>query len=97
MVTLGLTSSAIDTLGEIESLELPEEGDDFVKGEAVGSVDGTHGSLEIVAPASGVVSEINAAAQGEPEMVSEDPLEEGWLIKLEIQDSTDLQDLPGAG
>ena len=56
------------------------------------TVDGTNGKLEVVSPATGIVSEVNEAAKEEPDMVSEDPLEEGWLIKLEIEDTSDLKE-----
>ena len=46
----------------------------------------------VIAPATGIVSEVNEAAKAEPDMVSEDPLEEGWLIKLEIEDTSDLSE-----
>src|SRR4051794_36738602 len=96
MVTLGLTSAAIDELGSVESIEFPGDGDDFDKGEIIASVDGTHGKIEIITPAAGIVQEINEAAKLEPDMVSEDPLEEGWLVKIEIQDSSDLKEF-GSG
>ena len=91
-VTVGLTSAAIEELGEIEDLTLPSDGDDFEKGEVMVTVEGTHGSLEVIAPASGLVQEVNSALQSEPGVVSEDPLEEGWLVKLEIQDTSDLKE-----
>lgn len=91
-VVIGLTNSAIEDVGDVESIEFPEEGEDFDKGDAMITVEGTKGNLEITTPAAGVVQEINEAAKDEPEMISEDPLEEGWLIKLEIQDSTDLKE-----
>ena len=97
IVTLGLTDSAIEEIGTIEDITFPDEGEDFDKGEIVVTVDGTHGKLEIKTPAAGVVSEINAVAKAEPGMVSEDPLEEGWLVKLEIQDGTDLQETLSGG
>jgi glycine cleavage system H protein len=92
IVTLGLTSVAVEEIGSVESIEFPGEGDDFDKGDIVVTIDGAQGKLEVITPAAGVVQEINEAAQSEPDMVSEDPLEEGWLIKLEIQDSTDLKE-----
>ena len=92
IVTLGVTSSAIDELGTIESIEFPDEGSDFVKGEAVITLEGSLGSLEVTSPAAGVVEEINEAAKSEPTMVTEDPLEEGWLVKLEIEDKTELKE-----
>jgi glycine cleavage system H protein len=91
-VTLGMTSSAIEELGAVQSIEFPEEGLDFEKGEVIATVDGTNGSLEISAPAAGLVQEVNEAAKEEPDMVSDDPLEEGWLVKIEIQDKTDLKE-----
>lgn len=89
-LTLGVTSHAIDALGSVESIELPDEGDDFDKGDAVVTVEGTHGRLEVVTPAAGLIEQVNSSAADEPDVVSEDPLEEGWLVKLEIQDPTDL-------
>jgi glycine cleavage system H protein len=80
-------------VGEPETIELPEEGDDFTKGDIVLLIEGSKGKLEVTAPASGTVGSVNSEAAESPTMVSEDPLEEGWLIKLEIQDKTDLQDL----
>ena len=91
-VTLGLTNVAIEEVGTVQGIEFPDEGEDFQKGEIVVTVDGTSGKLEVIAPATGVVQEINAAAKEEPDMVSEDPLEEGWLIKLEIEDTSDLKE-----
>ncbi len=91
-LTLGLTNAAIEEVGNVEVLELPDEGDDFDKGDVVVTVDGSNGKLEVVTPAAGIVHEINEAAQADPDMVSEDPLEEGWLVKIEIQDSTDLKE-----
>ena len=92
IVTVGLTDSAIEEVGSVQSIEFPSEGDDFDKGDVVVTVDGSQGKLEVITPAAGVIQEINEAAQSEPDRVSEDPLEEGWLVKLEIQDSSDLKE-----
>jgi glycine cleavage system H protein len=92
LVTLGLTTVAIEEVGEVSKLELPDEGDDFDKGEVVVTVDGTNGGIEVLTPAAGIVKEVNEAAKNEPDMVSEDPLEEGWLVKIEVQDTSDLKE-----
>jgi glycine cleavage system H protein len=92
MLTVGLTSLAIEEIGSVESVEFPDEGADFEKGETIVTVDGSLGKIEVVTPATGLVQEINEAAKDEPDMVSEDPLEEGWLVKLEIQDTSDLKE-----
>jgi glycine cleavage system H protein len=92
IVTLGITSSAIEDVGSVQTIDFPEEGLDFEKGEVIMTVDGSNGSIEVSAPASGIVQEVNEAAKEEPDMVSDDPLEEGWLVKIEIQDKTDLKE-----
>ncbi len=92
LVTVGLTNLGLEEVGSVESLELPLEGDDFVKGDIIATLQGSNGQLEVVTPASGIIQEINDAARQEPDRVSEDPLEEGWLVKLEIQDFSDLKE-----
>lgn len=96
-VTVGVTSLAIEEVGAVESVDLPSEGDDFEKGDVIATVDGTNGKLEVTAPASGFVQEVNEAVSSEPDVVSDDPLEEGWLIKLEVQDTSDLKEFAFAG
>ena len=94
-ITLGLTSSAVDEIGQVESVDLPDDGDDFDMGEVCVTIEGSKGTIELVTPAAGIVEEANRAIDEEPDMVSEDPLEEGWLVKIEMQDSTDLQEFIG--
>ena len=90
IVTVGLTSAAIEEIGPVETMEFPDEDDDFGKGDPMLTVSGSRGTIEVIAPATGIIKEINTAAQDEPEMVSDDPLEEGWLVKLEIEDNSEL-------
>ena len=92
IVTIGLTNLAVEEIGEVQSVEFPDEGTDFVKGDTVLTVEGSNGKIEVIAPATGIIEEVNEAAKAEPDMVSEDPLEEGWLIKLEIEDTSDLKE-----
>jgi glycine cleavage system H protein len=91
-VTVGLTANAVEDLGSVESIEFPDEGDDFAKGEVVVTLAGGNGTIEVTTPASGIIQEINEAAKDAPEMVTEDPFEEGWLVKLEIEDTSDLKE-----
>ncbi len=92
LLTLGLTQLALEDVGVIRRVEFPADGDDFEKGEIVVTVEGSAGKLDLITPAAGIVQEINEAAQQEPEIVTEDPCEEGWLIRLEIQDTSDLKE-----
>ena len=91
-LTLGLTPAGVEELGSVESIELPDEGADFEKGNVVVTVEGSNGKVELITPATGIIHELNEAARDEPDMVTEDPLEEGWLVKLEIEDSSDLKE-----
>lgn len=95
-VTVGMTSLAIEEVGDVETVEFPNEGDDFEKGDVVVTVDGSGGKFEVITPASGIIQEVNEAAKEAPDVVSEDPLEEGWLVKLEIQDPSDLKEFVGS-
>jgi len=83
LVTVGVTDRAIEELGALDSVELPLEGESFDKGEVMLTLEGSSGSLEVIAPVAGVIHEINAVAQEQPEVITEDPLEEGWLVRLE--------------
>jgi glycine cleavage system H protein len=92
LITVGVTSGAIEDIGAVESIDLPEAETDFDKGEVVVTVEGTRGSLEVITPAAGLIQEVNDTLKEEPDRLSEDPLEEGWLVKIEIQDTTDLKE-----
>ena len=92
VLTIGLTNSAIDKLGDLEEITLPEEGDLFDAGDDIVVVEGTRGSVEVVLPTKGVVLLVNPAAS-DPVAVSEDPLEEGWLVKYQVDDLESLLEL----
>ena len=92
LVTIGITNALVDEVGVVHAIQFPEEGDDFNKGESIGTLSGNLGKTEIIIPAAGVIEEINSLAVGEPSVVSEDPFEEGWLVKLQIQDPSDLME-----
>ena len=92
MVTIGLTTMATEEVGEITSIELPDEGDAFDKGDITVTIDGNLGNIEVTTPAAGVINEVNAAIKDESNIVTEDPLEEGWLVKIEIEDTSDLKE-----
>lgn len=92
LVTLGITVQSIEEIGDVEGVELPTKGEDFEKGDVVATIRGSQGEVELTAPATGAVEEVNESLQTNPEVVSEDPLEEGWIVKLEIQDKTDLHE-----
>jgi glycine cleavage system H protein len=92
IATLGITAFAVDQLGDIVFLELPEIGDALEKGETFGSIESVKAVEDMYAPLSGTVIERNDAMIQSPELISEDPYGEGWLLKARINDADDLQD-----
>ena len=92
IATLGITAFAVDQLGDSVFLELPEIGDALEKGETFGSIESVKAVEDMYAPLSGTVIERNDAMVQSPELISEDPYGEGWLLKVRINDADDLQD-----
>jgi glycine cleavage system H protein len=92
-VTLGISDFLQEKLGEIYSLRLPEEGEEIIKEEAFSTVEARNGRRELVAPISGEVVEVNYEALEVPEIINEDPLSEGWLLKIEMPSGQEFDDL----
>ena len=92
IATLGISAFAVDQLGDIVFLELPEIGDSLEKGESFGTIESVKAVEDMYAPISGTVIERNEAMIESPELVSEDPYGEGWLLKLRINDADELKD-----
>jgi glycine cleavage system H protein len=91
--TIGLTDHLQDKLGEISRLRLPEEGEEFVKDEAFSVIEGKSGRRQLKCPISGEVVEVNYEAVEMPEIINEDPLIEGWLVKMEMGAGLEFDDL----
>lgn len=91
---IGLTDYAIEQLGDIVFLELPDVGAEFVKGEVFATIESVKAASEIYMPISGKIVEINEAVVDTPEILNESPYEKGWLVKIEASnaavDSLDL-------
>jgi glycine cleavage system H protein len=81
--TVGLTDYAVEQLGDIVFLELPEVGTEFKKGETFATVESVKAASEIYMPISGKVVEINESAVDAPELLNDDNWEKGWLVKIE--------------
>ncbi len=85
IVVIGLTDSGIEELGDLSELELPSEGTEVEKNEAVGRAEGSYSEFEVIVPISGTVCGVNEEAVKNLTMVMEDPLEEGWLLKIQAE------------
>ena len=89
-VTLGLTNAAIEKVGIVEGVEFGDVDSEAGAGEVVVTITGSVDDLEVLSPGEGTLIEINTGVELEPDLVSEDPLEGGWLAKVELQDKTDI-------
>jgi glycine cleavage system H protein len=96
IATVGITSFAVNQLGEIVFLEIPEIGDALEKGSTFGSIESVKAVAEMYAPISGTVIERNDAIVESPEVVGEDPYGEGWLLKVQINNADELKDAMSA-
>ena len=91
---IGLTDYAIDQLGDIVFVELPEVGSSFAKGDIFGTIESVKAASEIYMPIAGEVLEINEQLIEKPELLNENAFDEMWLIKVSSdsfnEDSKDL-------
>jgi len=91
---IGLTDYAIEQLGDIVFLELPDVGAEFTKSEVFATIESVKAASEIYMPISGKILEVNETVVDNPEILNESPYEKGWLVKVEsataVADSADL-------
>jgi len=90
---VGLTDYAQEELGDIVYVELPQEGEDVEKETAFGVVESVKATEDLYSPVSGKVIEVNTTLDDSPEIVNEDPYGDGWLIRLEMADAQELEEL----
>lgn len=91
--TVGITDYAQSQLGDITFVELPEEGSDVNKGDSVSVVDSVKAASDVYTPVSGSVTAVNTALGDEPELVNTDAEVAGWLFRIAISDSSELEAL----
>jgi glycine cleavage system H protein len=92
-VRVGITGFAQDELGDVVFVELPQEGDSVTKGEDFGVIESIKAVSDLYAPVSGTVRATNDDLLDTPELVNEDPFGDGWMIEVELDDESELDDL----
>ena len=91
---VGITDYAINQLGDIVFLELPDIGSEFTKGEVFATIESVKAASEIYMPISGKVIEINEEIVNSPELLNDESYENKWFIKIESDgDQVELADL----
>ncbi len=93
---IGVTHYAQDELGDVVFVELPQVGDTFQAGEEMGTIESVKAVSSLYVPLAGEVIEVNDAVTDAPELVNQDPHDKGWLVKLKISDSSQLDGLMDA-
>ncbi len=93
--TIGITGFAQKELGDIVFVELPDEGEEYSKGEEMVVIESVKSVSDVEAPVSGKVVEVNETLEGEPEKINESPFDSGWLLKLDMEDKSELDTLLG--
>ncbi|PSB60488.1 glycine cleavage system protein H, partial [Chroococcidiopsis cubana CCALA 043] len=92
IATIGISAFAVDQLGDIVFLELPEVGDRVTKGETFGSVESVKAVEDMYCAVTGTVVERNETVLETPEQLADDPYGEGWLLKVRVEDASELDE-----
>ena len=92
---IGITDYAQHALGNVVYVDMPEVDDEVEAGEEFGAVESVKAASDLNSPVSGVVVEVNEALEDKPELLNEDAYA-NWIIKVEITDTTELDNLMGA-
>lgn len=90
---IGITDYAQNSLGDVVYVELPKVAEEFAANESFGSVESVKAVSEVFSPVSGTVAGVNDALNDEPEKVNGDPYGEGWMIKIRMSNSGEVDSL----
>ncbi len=95
-ITVGLSDYAQDQLEDIVYLDLPDAGLEVEKEESFGSVEAVKAVEDIYSPVTGEIVEVNELLEDKPELCNTDPYGDGWLVKIKVTDSSELEELLSA-
>jgi glycine cleavage system H protein len=90
---IGVTDYAQGELGDVVFIDIDPSLSEFRKGESIGTIEAVKTVSDIFAPFTGKVVEINESLKDNPEVVNSDPYGNGWMLKVEISDASELNDL----
>jgi len=91
--TVGITEHAQETLGDMVFVDLPEVGTVVSAGDDVAVVESVKAASDIYAPLSGEIVAVNGELNDAPELVNEQPYQEGWIFRIKASDTAELADL----
>ena len=96
VATIGISDFAQDQLGEVVYVDLPTVGDIASAGESFGEVESVKSVSELISPVTGEVVEVNSALDDTPEVVNDDSYGDGWMIKVKVDDVSEVEALMDA-
>ena len=96
IVTIGITDFAQLELGDIIYVEFPDVKTKFTNKDSIGTLEAVKTVADIFAPLSGCITEINEDLENNPELINESPYENGWIIKMKINNKEDYEKLLNA-
>jgi len=93
VATVGITDYAQKELGDVVFVELPQVGSQLEAGDELGSIESVKAVSELFSPVSGEVMEVNETLAGNPALVNADPWGDGWMIRVKVNDPTEVDEL----
>ena len=97
VAVIGITDFAQGELGDIVFVEIETEGEQLAKEETFGTIEAVKTVSDLFMPVSGEVIEINPKLEDNPEVINQDPYGDGWLIKIKLEDTAEIEGLMDAG
>ncbi len=94
--TFGITWYAQDSLGEVVFFDPPDAGTAISKDASYAEVESVKAVSDVISPLSGEITEVNEAAKENPEVINSDPYGDGWLVKVKLSDSSEVDQLMDA-
>ena len=89
IITIGINEDALEEITEITLIDIPPEQEKVDSDVAFGSLETDDGTLDLMTPFAGTIIEVNTQAVEDPQMVIDDPYEEGWLVRIEATEDLD--------
>ncbi len=93
IVTIGISDHAQDQLGDLVFVELPEVGNTVDAGDQIATLESVKTAVDIYAPVSGEIMEINDVLTDSPELINQSPFADGWLCKIRVVDGSEYEQL----
>lgn len=96
VATIGVSDHAQELLGDLVFVELPEVGSSVSAGDSIAVIESVKAASDTYAPVSGEIIEVNEELEDSPERINDDPYGDGWMYRIQMEDSGEVDDLLNA-